>query len=309
MGLRRVEYYSQAAAGMTSDDVIRFGAVASRSNERAGITGWLTYDGTCFFQAIEGEEAAIAALYEKVLADTRHHDVVTLINKPIDRRRFDSFSISIASSGASEARSDAWARQDSVGGDSDSLDDMVNHLSLKDLVLLGGNRAPSPSAPVASAVETAARRWQTLAYKIFVKQMLGRRFGSITEVAAAIVEMVILANHRGPAALPNLKAFLMQRSDLVYQDIGRACNKLHIGAFGRGDALDGIDSLNLTTALIGVTSAMRALGETSPGMLKTPTVRRILVNLCRAALDSEVDAASPAEPPKGSRGWLETLMG
>ncbi len=306
MSLKKVEYYSVAADGLTADAIIKMGSDASTNNSRLGVTGWLTFDGTCFFQYIEGEAAVIDQLYAVILADPRHHDIVTLASAAIDQRLFDGWSMHFAA--GHMADSDAQSTEALVRPIEDTIEEMATRLSLRDVVALGGEPAGSPSAALGQAIESAGRRWQILAYRTFVKRMLGRRFGSITEVAAAIVELVILATNRGPAVLPNLRAFLIRRTDLTYQEISRACRDLHGAAHDRRDALMALGVLELTAAVIAVTFAVRALADVNRGELKTVRVRRLLVNLCRAALGDESLNPPPAANPKASRPWASPLI-
>lgn len=62
-------------------------------NEALGITGMLLYSNGSFMQVIEGEEAAIDALYARISADTRHHHVTLIIREPIPKRTFGAWSM------------------------------------------------------------------------------------------------------------------------------------------------------------------------------------------------------------------------
>jgi len=62
-------------------------------NERKHITGALVYGDGQFMQIMEGEEATVKALYERVVRDPRHHDVRKLVDKPIAARSFAQWSM------------------------------------------------------------------------------------------------------------------------------------------------------------------------------------------------------------------------
>ncbi len=308
MSLKKIEYYSQASEAVKSDGMGDLATDLSKRNNSMHVTGWLNFDRTCFYQCIEGESAVIDDLYRKILVDPRHHDIVTLANKPIESRHFQGWSMHV-SAGAREETQDTGAREALTRSDDDGVDDLVTSLSLWDMVTLGGDQATHPSMPISKSVEAAGRRWLTLRYRAFVKQFTDRRFEATTELAAAIVENVLLANRRGPSVLPNLKAFLMRRADLSYQEIGKACRKLRAGVSYRSDALDGVGATELISALTAVTFSVRALQELDSDSLRKPAVRRVLVSLCRAALVNDDIDSEQSAGLAGTRSWVEALVG
>lgn len=54
------------------------------NNQRAGVTGLLLYAGGYFCQLIEGEEAAVDAIYAKIASDNRHRNPNVLFRRPAD---------------------------------------------------------------------------------------------------------------------------------------------------------------------------------------------------------------------------------
>lgn len=59
-------------------------------NNANNITGILLFDGTAFFQVLEGEEAVINALFTRIKADLRHNAVVLLMQDYSAYRRFQN---------------------------------------------------------------------------------------------------------------------------------------------------------------------------------------------------------------------------
>ena len=57
-------------------------------NRRAGITGLLLFKDGCFMQVLEGEEDAVKKLFAKICRDPRHHNIIPLIQEPVERRHF-----------------------------------------------------------------------------------------------------------------------------------------------------------------------------------------------------------------------------
>ena len=66
----------------------------SRSNNRKnGLVGVLYFGDGNFFQCLEGEEAAVDALYEKLLKDPRHKDIKLLSRNQINQLSFPDWAM------------------------------------------------------------------------------------------------------------------------------------------------------------------------------------------------------------------------
>lgn len=61
---------------------------ANQTNTSLGVTGILLFNGTHFFQLIEGPEEAVNAVYKSICNDTRHHNLVELMCDVTPSRRF-----------------------------------------------------------------------------------------------------------------------------------------------------------------------------------------------------------------------------
>ena len=72
------------------DDIL----TKSRSNNPAiGVTGNLIYHADLFLQLLEGPHLAVQKLYETILADNRHADIVKLRDETFNRRLFASWAM------------------------------------------------------------------------------------------------------------------------------------------------------------------------------------------------------------------------
>ncbi|MGM0933158.1 MAG: BLUF domain-containing protein [Bacteroidota bacterium] len=60
-------------------------------NKGQEITGILLYNERSFFQLIEGEKEIIQPLYEKIIKDSRHQDIIKFLEKPVFRPAFDGY--------------------------------------------------------------------------------------------------------------------------------------------------------------------------------------------------------------------------
>ena len=62
-------------------------------NPSVGITGNLVYHADLFLQLLEGPHLAVHKLYETILADNRHSDIIKLRDGSFNRRLFASWAM------------------------------------------------------------------------------------------------------------------------------------------------------------------------------------------------------------------------
>lgn len=86
-------YASAAQQDMSESDLENLLAQSRVNNEKTGITGMMLYDGGKFIQAIEGNEDAIDALYEKIKKDKRNTDQIVIERTQVSERIFESWSM------------------------------------------------------------------------------------------------------------------------------------------------------------------------------------------------------------------------
>ncbi|RRU09108.1 BLUF domain-containing protein [Stenotrophomonas sp. 278] len=94
MPIRAVAYVSTACSEIAEHDALGIGSGkldalvddAARFNRQAGVTGVLLFDGTRFFQYMEGPEDGLGIAYGRVLAASSHHDVIELQQGLVGRR-------------------------------------------------------------------------------------------------------------------------------------------------------------------------------------------------------------------------------
>lgn len=77
-GIKRVMYVSTMHASFTEDEIIALGRSSSLNNSKLGLTGVLISVHEYFFQILEGKEAVLDVLLEKIRSDTRHRDMTIL---------------------------------------------------------------------------------------------------------------------------------------------------------------------------------------------------------------------------------------
>jgi len=94
--LKQLVYVSQATRELYEADLARLLERIRPNNSAAGVTGMLLYDGGAFMQVIEGNEATLEKLYNVIIRDPRHKDVVVILEKAIARRQFPDWSMGFA---------------------------------------------------------------------------------------------------------------------------------------------------------------------------------------------------------------------
>ena len=94
--MKRITYISHFAEDLSKQDIEAIGDVAIRRNQRDEITGVLLCSGGMFFQVIEGEDGRIDDLFIKILADSRHTDVLCLKTEmDVQERQFPEWSMKV----------------------------------------------------------------------------------------------------------------------------------------------------------------------------------------------------------------------
>lgn len=68
---------------------------ANQTNELFDVTGILLFNGTHFFQVLEGPEKAVSTIYERICEDKRHHNLVELMRDYAPSRRFGNVGMEL----------------------------------------------------------------------------------------------------------------------------------------------------------------------------------------------------------------------
>ena len=94
MALVRTIYTSRAARRLRRSDLDAILASARARNAEHAVTGHLLYDDGHFLQAIEGDDAVVDALTDRIARDERHEAFQVLAREPITEREFTAWSMS-----------------------------------------------------------------------------------------------------------------------------------------------------------------------------------------------------------------------
>jgi hypothetical protein len=102
--LFQVVYTSTAAESFSRTELMDLLKGSVRRNTKAGITGLLLYQDGTFMQALEGEEAAVTALFSKINQDPRHRHIIPLLRGPIEERQFPNSAMAFRDLDTEELR-------------------------------------------------------------------------------------------------------------------------------------------------------------------------------------------------------------
>ncbi len=86
-------YVSRAAVDMDVQALDEILSSARENNGALGVTGMLLYHEGSFIQVLEGEEAAVESLFDKVSKDSRHKDANIVLRTTVDARAFEQWSM------------------------------------------------------------------------------------------------------------------------------------------------------------------------------------------------------------------------
>jgi hypothetical protein len=91
--LVRLLYASRAAEPVTPELVDAILRSSHSHNPALGITGVLCYGGDVYMQVLEGGRSAVNNLYNKIVRDSRHREVMLLLYEEIAERRFAGWTM------------------------------------------------------------------------------------------------------------------------------------------------------------------------------------------------------------------------
>ena len=91
--LVRLLYASRSAQPVTAEVIEAILAQSRAHNPALGITGILCQSGDIFMQVLEGGRSAVNELYNQIVRDARHRDVVVLHYAEVSERRFGGWTM------------------------------------------------------------------------------------------------------------------------------------------------------------------------------------------------------------------------
>lgn len=86
-------YFSTSCWLFTPEDINDLLQQSRFWNAQVGITGALLYMHGHIIQVLEGDKPAVEALFERIKKDTRHKQVICVLNQSIEARLFSQWSM------------------------------------------------------------------------------------------------------------------------------------------------------------------------------------------------------------------------
>ena len=91
--LTQLTYSSRATQNLNNKDLSAIVSLSQRNNALHGLTGALCYANGTFLQYLEDERLAVNALYQHLLKDERHSQMLIVSFSEIAVRRFPTWSM------------------------------------------------------------------------------------------------------------------------------------------------------------------------------------------------------------------------
>ena len=89
-------YVSTAVNLMDTQELTEILTISRKKNLEHSITGMLLYAEGTFIQVLEGAEEDVKLIYSNIIKDTRHKNLIKLVNSSIERRAFPEWSMGFA---------------------------------------------------------------------------------------------------------------------------------------------------------------------------------------------------------------------
>ncbi len=136
-----LSYVSTASECLKFDDFRKILESANHNNNEKNITGILVYCNNHFFQILEGNKEDVLSIYENILVDRRHDNLIKLQEGYSEKRQFERWEMAFKSYNTELQQLDNFNNEEFYSYLKDQLSDS-NHVSLKiltDFFDLNGN--------------------------------------------------------------------------------------------------------------------------------------------------------------------------
>lgn len=90
-------YSSTGTKQFTEDELTAILSKSVSNNIRDSITGMLLFHEGSFIQLLEGEEQIIHETYKRIIADSRHKDVITIASGGLEQRNYPDWAMGFKS--------------------------------------------------------------------------------------------------------------------------------------------------------------------------------------------------------------------
>lgn len=94
--MQQIVYMSQANRVFSTEELLEMARSFRDFNQRHDISGLMFLYHGCFVQVLEGPEAEVRALYERLASDPRHKHLLTLVDRAVPEREFPDWAMALA---------------------------------------------------------------------------------------------------------------------------------------------------------------------------------------------------------------------
>lgn len=98
--MKNIVYLSTSIKLLNDKQLIEILEIARKNNSERGVTGVLLYSEGTFIQVLEGSDEEVDNTFSKILGDTRHKNLIILIEDDIDKKSFADWSMGFATARA-----------------------------------------------------------------------------------------------------------------------------------------------------------------------------------------------------------------
>ncbi len=95
--LERLVYRSKGTGSIGNLSLFNLLSQARARNAQLNLTGHLIFDGEFFTQWVEGPRASLDLLWESLLKDQRHTEIILISRVPATERRFGAWTMAFSS--------------------------------------------------------------------------------------------------------------------------------------------------------------------------------------------------------------------
>ncbi|MBQ0736432.1 BLUF domain-containing protein [Aquimarina celericrescens] len=86
-----ISYVSTVNPDLSNTDIAKLMDHVNVHNNTIGLTGILIYSEGNFFQVLEGEEEIVKRMFERIKKDSRHYNIIKMLDKEMNDHSFSEY--------------------------------------------------------------------------------------------------------------------------------------------------------------------------------------------------------------------------
>lgn len=90
-------YLSSPRKLFTDNELVELLTISVKNNMLRNVTGFLIYVETNFIQVLEGKKTDVEFIFDMILKDNRHRQIIVLDRRKIKKRNFETWSMGFKS--------------------------------------------------------------------------------------------------------------------------------------------------------------------------------------------------------------------